>query len=159
MPTYFSVFKTFLERTLWYSLELAKRLLLSSTGVKHCPFMFVFILEKAKKSHGATIWWRGGCGITTVLLLALNSWTNNNVYAYHLSWYNFHKSGCVLPISSCMWCKTAKQYTLYLTTVIKICGTQYDNLHFTIAIFNSFTTVLKLLYHLYTCLLYTSRCV
>ena len=91
-------------------------LLMSSMAVKRRPFKVLFIFRNRKKSHGAMSGEYGGWGIVTVLFLAKNSRTSNELWAGALSWCKshelfFHKSGrffglfhanswCTMPLKS-----------------------------------------------------------
>jgi len=65
-------------------------LLMSSMLVKRRPFKILFIFGNRKKSHGAMSGKYGGWGIVTVLFLAKNSWTSNEVWAGAFCCYAFH---------------------------------------------------------------------
>ena len=66
-------------------------LLMSSMAVKRRPFKVLFIFENRKKSRGTMSGEYGGWGIVTVLFLAKNSRTSNEVWAGALSWCKSHE--------------------------------------------------------------------
>ena len=66
-------------------------LLMSTMVVKRRPFKVLFIVGNRKKSHGAMSGEYGGWGIVTVLFLAKNSQTSNEVGAGALSWCKIHE--------------------------------------------------------------------
>lgn len=74
-------------------------LLMSSMIVKIRTMKVLFIFINRKMSHGVVSGEYGGSDIITVLFLANNSRTSNEVWASTLSWCKshemfFHKSGC-----------------------------------------------------------------
>ena len=92
-------------------------LLMSSMAVKWQSFKVLFSFGNRKKSHRAMSGEYGGWRIVTVLLLAKNSRTSNEVWAGALSWCKsyelfFHKSGCFFRIAPRKRRWTCRQYSL-----------------------------------------------